>query len=193
MYLTKHAITLFSISLLAFHSQISAAEHEQEYEQHGAHVHGVAQLLIAQEGDTLEIEFHSPAMNIVGFEHQPKTETQHQAIETAIDTLGQPDQLFRLPSAAKCRYTEAEVETSLSNHKAHEHADEHDSHEHADEAHSDFTAHYHFQCGEISQLNRIEIDLMKQFPATEQIEVQSISPKGQQKIDLTPGQNTIEL
>jgi ABC-type Zn2+ transport system substrate-binding protein/surface adhesin len=151
-------------------------------------------------------------MNIVGFEHQPKTESQHEAIEKAMETLGQPGLLFRLPSSAKCHPMSAEVETPLAMHEDHEHshdhgdkhehedhkhADEHDhkheDHDHSGDTHSDFTAHYHFHCDKISQLDRIEIDLMKQFPATEQIEVQTISPKGQQKIDLTPGKSTVEL
>jgi hypothetical protein len=199
MHPINRGIILFFVSLLAVHAQLSTAEEEHEYEQHGAHVHGVAKLLIAQEGNILEIEFHSPAMNIVGFEHQPNTESQHETIEKAMDTLGQPGLLFRLPSAAKCHPMSAEVETPLSKPRDHEHSHEHgdkhdhEDHDHSGETHSDFTAQYHFQCDKISQLDRIEIDLMKQFPDTEQIEVQTISPKGQQKIDLTPGKSTIEL
>ena len=193
MYLIKQGIIFFSVTLLAAHAQLSAAEHE--HEQHEAHVHGEAQLLIAQEDDTLEIEFHSPAMNIVGFEHQPKTTSQREAIEAAIDALKQPDLLFRLPSAAKCQSITTEVESPLYDH-AHEVEHEHErNHErsHADEAHSDFTARYHYRCDEITQLERIEIELMNRFPGTDLLEVQSISPKGQQKIDLTPGHTTLEL
>ncbi|MCU7829537.1 MAG: DUF2796 domain-containing protein [Candidatus Thiodiazotropha sp. (ex Myrtea sp. 'scaly one' KF741663)] len=187
MYLIKQGIIFFSVTLLAVHVQLSAAEHE--HEQHEAHVHGEAQLLIAQEDDILEIEFHSPAMNIVGFEHQPKTTSQREAIEAAIVALKRPDLLFRLPSAAKCQSMTTEVESPRYDHA---HEDEHE-HSHADEAHSDFTAHYHYRCDEITQLESIEIELMNRFPGTEHLEVQSISPKGQQKIDLTPGHTTLEL
>ncbi|MGD8909039.1 MAG: DUF2796 domain-containing protein [Chromatiales bacterium] len=182
----KQGIIFLSISLFSVSGQLYATE--SEHEQHEAHVHGEAQLLIALEGDTLEIEFLSPAMNIVGFEHQPQTETQADAVEAAIDTLKQPHLLFSLPSAAKCDPVTIEVETPLSKHDAHAH-----EHAHKEESHSDFTSHYHFQCGDISRLDRIEIELFKRFPGTHLIEVQSISNNGQQKIDLTPEHSTLEL
>jgi ABC-type nickel/cobalt efflux system permease component RcnA len=196
MHKIKQGTILLSISLLAGSNQLYAAETDHEHEQHAAHVHGEAQLLIAQEGDILEIAFLSPAMNIVGFEHQPKNETQTHAIEAAIETLKQPDLLFRLPSDAKCNPVTIEVESPLSKHDGHKHEHAHeDKHEHAheEETHSDFTSHYHYQCGDISRLGQIEIELFKRFPGTEVIEVQSISNKGQQKIDLTPGESSLEL
>jgi hypothetical protein len=186
----KQGTVLLSLSLLTGSHQLYAAE--TEHEQHEAHVHGEAQLLIAQEGDILEIAFHSPAMNIVGFEHQPKNETQTHAIETAIKTLKQPDLLFRLPSDAKCNPVTIEVESPLSKDDGHKHEDKHE-HAHEKETHSDFTGHYHYKCGDISRLGQVEIELFKRFPGTEVIEVQSISNKGQQKIDLTPGKSSLEL
>lgn len=45
----------------------------------------------------------------------------------------------------------------------------------------------------MSRLERIEVKLFKLFPGTEVIEVQSVSKRGQQKIDLTPGESTLEL
>jgi hypothetical protein len=182
----KQGIIFLSISMLGVSSQLYATE--SEHEQHEAHVHGEARLLIALEGDTLEIEFISPAMNIVGFEHQPKTETQVHAVEAAIDALKQPGLLFSLPSAAKCEPTTIEVESPLSKHDAHAH-----EHAHKGESHSDFTGHYHYQCGDISRLERIEVELFERFPGTHLLEVQSISNKGQQKIDLTPGHSILKL
>lgn len=173
---------VLSISLLGSSIQIHAAE--SDHEQHEAHVHGEAQLLIAVEGDALEIEFHTPAMNIVGFEHRSANEAQIQAVESAIGTLKQPDLVFSIPSTAKCEPVSIEVESPLA-----EHAD----HDHEEETHSNFTGHYHFRCAEISHLEKIDIKLFEQFPGTEVIEVQSISKRGQQKIDLTPGQSALEL
>lgn len=185
---TKQGLILPFFILLTASNQLHAAD--SDHEQHEAHVHGAAQLLIAMDGSTLELEFQSPAMNIIGFEHQPKTNNQVAAIEAAIDTLNQPELLFTLPSAAQCNPVSIEVESPQTEHG--EHAHEH-GHEHEAETHSDFTGHYRFQCEEISRLNRIEIKLFGQFPGTERLEVQSISKKGQQKIDLTPGNNTLEL
>jgi hypothetical protein len=179
---TIQSILLLTIALVAGSGPLLATD--ADHGQHEAHVHGKAKLLIALDDDTLEIAFVSPAMNIVGFEHHPRTETQDKAIKVAIETLKQPDLLFTLPSAAKCTPTTVEVESPLS---------EHDAQAHEEETHSDFTCHYHYQCGGISRLERIEIELFQHFPGTHTIEVQSISTKGQQKLDLNPEHTTLEL
>jgi hypothetical protein len=182
----KQGAVFLSFTLLGVTGLLYASE--SEHEQHEAHVHGEARLLVALEADTLEIEFLSPAMNMVGFEHQPQTETQTQAVKAAIDTLKQPDLLFTLPSAAKCAPVDIEVETPLSRHDTDTH-----EHSHKDESHSDFTCHYHYRCGDTSRLESIETKLFEHFPGIHVLEVQSISSKGQQKLDLTPGHTTLEL
>ena len=55
--------------------------------QQPAHVHGIATLNLAMEGDKLEIEFVSPAGNIVGFEHEAVTAAERRAIRDAIEQL----------------------------------------------------------------------------------------------------------
>ncbi|MCU7812851.1 MAG: DUF2796 domain-containing protein [Candidatus Thiodiazotropha sp. (ex Notomyrtea botanica)] len=190
MTITKQGTIILSISLLASLNQLYAAE--SDHEQHEAHVHGEAKLLVALEGNTLEVEFLSPAMNIVGFEHKPTKESQIHAVESAIMTLKQPNKLFGISSDAGCKPGSIEVESPLAGHDEHNHSDEAHNDEQEGE-HSDFTGHYHFLCTDTSQLKSIEITIFKQFPGTEVIEVQSISKQGQQKIDLTPGKNILQL
>ncbi len=190
----KHiqGIFLLLISLLAGSTQLYAAEHE--HEEHEAHVHGEAQLLVALEGNTLEIEFLSPAMNIVGFEHQPANEAQSQAIESAIDNLKQPGLLFSFPSVAKCDSVSVKVESPFAEHGEHGHEHSKDAfHDQKEETHSDFTGRYNFHCAGMSQLGSIAIKIFKHFPGTKAIEVQSISKQGQQRIELTPVQDTLEF
>ncbi|MBT2968422.1 MAG: hypothetical protein B6D72_08065 [gamma proteobacterium symbiont of Ctena orbiculata] len=183
MIKTNFITGFLAICLVVCSTLLHAAGSDSE--QHEAHVHGEALLLIAIEGDALEIEFISPAMNLVGFEHQPANAQQEQAVEAAIGSLRQPDLVFSIPSAAKCVPVSIEVESPLAEHGDH--------HDHEGEAHTDFTAHYRFRCSAISYLEMIDVKLFKQFPGTEVIEVQSISKRGQQKIDLTPGQSRLEL
>jgi len=179
---TKIRINFLSAALLASSAQLYASE--SDHEHHEVHVHGEARLLIAMEGNNLEIEFLSPAANIVGFEHLPVNTIQRQAVESAISTLKQTSLLFSFPPTAKCDSVSIEVESPL--------ADD-DAHDHEEKTHSDFTGHYHYQCVNMSRLDKIEIDLFKQFPGVEHLEVQSISKRGQQIIDLTPGRSTLEF
>ena len=161
-------------------------EHEQEHEHHEAHVHGEAQLLIAREGNTLEIGFFSPSMNIVGFEHQPENETQANMVKSAMDSLKQPGLLFSFPSSAKCEPVSVDIESPFAGHDEHEH-------EHEEEEHSDFSGHYHYRCADPSRLDRMDIQLFSRFPGTEAIEAQVISERGQWKQEMTPGHATLEF
>ena len=78
--------------------------------QQSAHVHGIAILNLAMEGDELEIEFVSPAGNIVGFEHEAVTAAERRAIRDAIEQLRKGNELFDLPLAASCSLHVAAVE-----------------------------------------------------------------------------------
>ena len=49
----------------------------------GAHVHGEAVLNVVQEGTNVFIEFESPAINLVGFEHAPINPEQKAAFDRA--------------------------------------------------------------------------------------------------------------
>lgn len=116
----------------------------------GAHVHGIASLNMALDGKFLELEFHTPAANIYGFEHAPRTEEQFTQVREAQRTLQQADQLFGLTSAAGCQPGRVELEQSSEEgehheeHAGHDHHDEHaahDKHEEHDDHHDDHGHH----------------------------------------------------
>jgi hypothetical protein len=164
-------------------------EHEHEHEQHEAHVHGEARLFIAKDNNRLDIEFSSPGMNIVGFEHQPKTESQAKAVSQAIELLKQAENLLKMPASAACALVSAGATSPIA---AHNHQ-KNDAHGHNHQQHSDFTAHYQFECSDASKLDTIHVKLFEHFPATHRIEAQIISNQGQRKIDLTPENNALKL
>lgn len=163
----------------------TAQAEEHDHRQHDAHEHGAGTLNIALEGNTLMIELESPAMNIVGFEHPPRDEKQHQAIDQAATTLRQGDKLFTTPSAAGCVLKQAQVESSLleEGHSKAEHGKHEEEHE--DEAHADFHVAYRFDCGQPSRLDRITVKFFDAFPSTDELEVQLLSDKGQKAVELT--------
>ncbi|WP_026958197.1 ZrgA family zinc uptake protein [Aliagarivorans taiwanensis] len=109
---------------------------------HGAHQHGVAELLLASEGDELELQFHSPADNLVGFEHAPQNAEQRVAIERAMTLLANPATLG-LPAAAECELEKVEAEWGELTIAAaeHDHHDGHDHHDHDDHDHHDHDKH----------------------------------------------------
>jgi len=58
----------FAVSLMSVCGVVVAQE------QHNAHTHGVANLTLVSDSGTLEIAFDSPAVNLLGFEHRPRTQ-----------------------------------------------------------------------------------------------------------------------
>lgn len=181
---------LTAVLLSALQANLASAEEQHEHRHHEAHVHGVASLNAVIEDNALYLELQSPAMNLVGFEHMPSNHEQEEAVEKTVKTLEQGDRIFTIPSAAGCKLVEAEVESPL--HKE-EHGDHHgDKHEHEDDAehhehedgHSEFHATYHFQCTAPAALTYIDVQLFKLFPATEEIDAQFISDKGQGAAEL---------
>lgn len=178
---------LLSACLLAISNWAHAED--AAFEQHGAHVHGVAQLSIAQDGDTLEMEFVSPAMNIVGFEHRPADNAELDAMASALATLRHPGLVFELPAAAGCAPQSVVVHAPAAEQDAH--ADEH-AHQ-GEHEHSDIAGHYRFLCADMQRLNRIGVSIFKLFPGTRVIQVQSATDRGQRETELTPQNDILDL
>jgi hypothetical protein len=123
-------------------------KHDDEYRQHGAHVHGIAGLNLALEGKEVHVELDSPAANIVGFEHAPSSEADHAALDKAVATLRDGDRLFRFNSEAGCRMEKADITSALLDDEHSEHADDHahekkDHHDHDDHGHENKEQHAH--------------------------------------------------
>ena len=191
---TASKTALLGACLLAVSTWAHAED--ADFEEHGAHVHGVAQLSVAQDGDTLEMEFVSPAMNIVGFEHPATANAELDAMASALATLRDPGLVFELPAAAGCTPQSVEV-GSDTGHDEHAHAGEHDVQEaahHGEEGgHSDIVGHYRFLCADMQRLDHIRVSVFKLFPGTRVIQVQSATERGQRETELTPENDILDL
>jgi hypothetical protein len=182
-----------------------------EQRHHEAHVHGVAHLNVAFEGNNLYIELSSPAANIVGFEHHPRTEEQKAAVKSAIEMLEAGEKLFALPDSTGARLVKANVQTDIENEYDHEpgqshlhdhaesgkeaeaekywHGENHEADDH--ERHSEFKAEYHFVCKTPQKLTLVDVKLFRIFPGIEHIEVQLLTDTKQAALELTATKNKI--
>ncbi|BAV77622.1 hypothetical protein PCAU_5413 [Pseudomonas chlororaphis subsp. aurantiaca] len=166
-------------------------DHDHEHGSLGAHEHGVARLNAALDGQTLELELESPAMNLVGFEHAASTDADKAKVAAVRAQLEKPLALFSLPPAAGCVVAQQELESPLFGDKPEDHDEDHDDakdangHEHHHE-HSEIHAHYQFTCATPGALKSLDLaGVFKTFPATQKIQVQLISPSGQQGVEAT--------
>ena len=113
-------------------------------EQHDAHTHGVANMTLVSENGVLEIEFESPAVSLLGFEHKPSTQEHINAVEAAKVILKSSPTVFTM-QGAKCSADTINVdilgpagevlEDKHDDHEHEAHSDKHDDHAH--EAHSE--------------------------------------------------------
>ena len=165
----------------------AADEHDHEHGSLGAHEHGIGRLNAALDGQTLELELESPAMNLVGFEHAATTDADKAKVAAARALLEQPLALFNLPKAAGCVVENQELESPLfadtpdadDDHDK----DAKDEHHHD---HSEIHAHYQFTCATPDALKTLDLaNIFNSFPATQKIQVQLIGPSGQQGVDVT--------
>jgi len=185
-------LSLFAVSCLSL-------AHAQQANL-GAHVHGVSELNIVIEGDKLEMQLRSPALNILGFEHKASTEQQIKKVKQSEEKLNNHKALFSFSSGG-CRLTQAKIDLSdLIKHKTNE-KDTHEhhkndldhSHEHEDEHgdHSEIVAHYYYDCEDMDELSSISLGFFDLFPAIQQIKSMLITTSGQGATSLTRSNKTI--
>lgn len=116
--------------------QTLAGDQNHDHAAHGAHVHGEAKIRLVTDKKHLTIQFESPAMNIVGFEHAIQTDKQRADVNQAVALLKQPEKLFSL-KGGDCHFEKTELDNPFKDEAEkhqHKHAkkDEHkpDKHEH---------------------------------------------------------------
>lgn len=166
------------------------------------HVHGVGTLQLVLEENTLSVELHLPAINVVGFEHAPSDPQQQEAVQKAVALLKEGSQLLALPTDAQCTAAPAVVTSELlpsgQQHGGKPEADHDDDHDHDAEhehqhEHADFDVNYRFDCRRPDLIEDITVLLFKALPKLERLDVDMVTPGGQDHQRLTPGQDSIDL
>ena len=129
-------VTLAGVALAGASTLLTSTAYG-ESRQHDAHVHGHAILNVAQEGKEVEVSFEIPAMDLVGFEHQPESHAQKEKVEQMRDLLKKGKNAVAFNQSAGCSVESAKVESALlaglDHHKEHghdDHKDHHDAHDH---------------------------------------------------------------
>ncbi|MAC45986.1 MAG: hypothetical protein CMI12_03925 [Oceanospirillum sp.] len=188
---------MFKKGLIALALTASAGVHAENF---AAHEHGVANLMLSQEGNEVMVELDGAADSLLGFEHQPKTEAQEQAVIKLVKLLNTPDKLTSL--AQKCKLVDTRLELpfavaehSHDDHKGHDDHDEHDHDEHNKDhdhdehdhdkhnhtghkgtTHSDIRVSYQFDC-KGQDVENIQINLFANLPHLEELRVEAVSER----------------
>ncbi|MEG3758620.1 DUF2796 domain-containing protein [Pseudoalteromonas carrageenovora] len=133
------------------------------------HVHGEGELLIAQEGNVLQMQFIIPAADALGFEHQAANSSDKNAINVLAQQLKNSSHAIDIKGQCILQSTE--------NSLAHGHS-EHDEHDH-----HNIEATYNFNCK--TPVVGFSVTLFNLMPSLNALNVQWISNTGQGSTEVT--------
>lgn len=145
-----------------------------EIRHHEAHTHGIADLNIAIDDDSVFIELESPAINLLGFEHKPQNDAQQKALTATLEVLNDIRQVIRFDQA-DCRATETVIRPPFDADQSIQ--DNSDSN--ASEEHSEFHARYTLTCDNADHIRTGTVHLFDRFAGFETVRVRWITSNGQ--------------
>lgn len=162
---------LITFSMLAFSVPgFSASQH--------AHVHGIAKLDVAVDGNTLTLSLESPLDSLLGFEHLPRNDKEKSTVKAMADKLRKPDALFVPSAAAQCRSVSVTLESPVLEARPKDGSD----------GHADLDGEFVFECAQPKQLKGMTVQLFKAFPHLREVAVQIATARGQGTARLTAQQ-----
>ena len=170
----------------------------------GSHVHGLTELNLVIANQNAQIEFISPAINLLGFERASNSPEENKLFNEVLEDLQTAewllgDQLrdcqmstpvFEAPEFGSHEMSEGHEEHE---HEDHEHEDhEHEDHEHETGDHADFRVQYLFDCRSAPPSN-FTVTAFDRFVGIEEISVRWIVGRKQGVSNLTPSNATLSF
>ena len=169
----------------------------------GSHVHGLTELNLVIANQNVQIEFISPAINLLGFERASSSPEESQLFNQVIEDLRAAewllgDQLedcqmstpvFEAPEFGSHEMSEGH-EAHEHEHEEHEHA--HEDHEHESGDHADFQVQYLYDCRSAPPSN-FTVTAFDRFVGIEEISVRWIVGRQQGVSNLTPSNATLSF
>lgn len=155
-----------------------------------SHIHGTAELNVAQTDRQVQIEFISPAINLLGFERAPDS-AEESAHLNRVKTLLQSSSWLLGDALAECQMSTPTF--TMPEFAAESH--EHDAQEHAGpdtNSHADFHILYLFECAG-TPLKEYRIRAFNHFDGIEKISVQWITASQQGLAELTASEPILLL
>jgi hypothetical protein len=185
--------------IMALFGTVELAYADSKESSLDAHVHGLSELTIAMEGDSLEIQFESPAMNLVGFEYKATSNKDIATVRNAESLLSHAENLFVF-SDSDCQLIKTSADISAliqEDHHSETHKDHDDHHGHKDhddhQNHSEIVAYYSYSCKNLSNLSSIKVTLFESFPGIYKINTVWVTDSKQGSSTLTASNPTVTL
>jgi methionine-rich copper-binding protein CopC len=170
------------VATLCMSASYAHAEH--------AHTHGLLQLDVAIDPQSVTLQFESPLENFLGFEHAPRTDAERKKVADLTASLKAADGLFYIDPAAGCRVSKVELDSAVPGlgrdaekklpPRDHDIANGARTHSHSDE-HGDIDATIVFSCNKAEAARFIAFKLFEKYKNLHTVNVQVASSQGQFK------------
>ncbi|KHD05299.1 hypothetical protein PN36_29430 [Candidatus Thiomargarita nelsonii] len=165
-------------NLLIISLSVALSYAESGYCEYGVHQHGVAEFSIAWSKQEIALDLHTPAQNVLGFEHSPKTDKEKQYVAERLAALKNAEQLFSFDAKAGCALRSVDSESPFE----------------VQPTHTEIEVSYHYHCQQPQYLKGIDTQgLFKQFPGFEILNAQWITDKQQSAKSLNKNDTYIDF
>jgi Protein of unknown function (DUF2796) len=166
-----------AIMLVVVIQGANAGSAAKKRHQHGAHVHGMAQLNIAIEERTATVAFESPAESIIGFEHKAKTVADQQRQTKALDLFkNNISSMLIFEPALGCRLSPTNLDVVQQ-----------------DQEHSEVHGVFAVSCDGPLGGSKIHFGFTKTFPALQSVNVQVVAPTQQVGATIKQDRGAVEV
>lgn len=165
MYL--YWIRIFAIAfVVACSVNLQASEDDHsDHRHHEAHVHGEAMINILIDDSSFIFELNSPAVNLLGFEHEPETHGEEEKVNQINNKLIDYRNILSI-SDINCVQSEYELTAPYG-----EHAEDNHHHHHHGDDHSEYYLFYSLKCDAINDLKKIKVELFESFKGFKSVDV----------------------
>ena len=167
----------------------------------GSHVHGLTELNLVIANQNVQIEFISPAINLLGFERASNSPEENKLFNEVLEDLQAAEWLLS-DQLEDCQMSTPVLEAPefgshemSEGHEEHEHEHgehEHEDHEHVTGDHADFRVQYLFDCRSAPPSN-FTVTAFDRFVGIEEISVRWIVGRQQGASNLTPSNATLSF
>jgi hypothetical protein len=150
-----------------------------EKRQLEAHVHGVAEVNIAVEGAKATVEIHAPAENIMGFEHEARSDSDKKKRDAALTLLrSRVDQMIVFDPKLRCK--SSEMQTAVTEeHEAHGQEKQAAKEQKVSGEHREVQATFSVACSGPLAGSHLRFGISKVFPEIHEVKVQVLGDSGQ--------------
>lgn len=143
-----------------------------------AHAHGAGQLSMAFDGLKGTLRFESPADSTVGFEHEPKTQSQKKQVDETLQSLKiNMASMLRFDQKLECVLTAKKIEFKLA----------------PKTVHAETIAEFDILCEKSPLGSEVLIDFVAFFPRLKKVEVQILIDDFQKSFQVGPKAARFEL